>query len=453
MIDTEKNIPLFNPLLILSIPEDTKYWVIKAGNGSVYYRDFLVNNYISVEANEIKLQKLFTIPHSNPRVVLDNYKKVFKSYDLDKKFNSDIKELTKKATIKSTKRANRVFRFVEEMKVGDFVIVPHDGSTKFLIGVVISDCFDENINHRNIRKENDESHKPGYAVSNFEIKRKVYWIKELDLAQFPEKLSWIRTARQNIFSITEYANVINPYISCSYLYKNKYYLRFSVNTTNEISASDWLKYQTLIKDIVGNDNLKNIYQKQKVESPGNIIMFCLKKSVFILAFLNLILFGQGSYKEGKMKVTFSGVIPYFENNYSKTGRKKKATEFLKAEREYEEQKNRLKLTKFNEKITEKKAENKLKDEENKSIKLEIENKRLKEELDNLKNILTARNLETKRKTKLLFYQKTENCNEKLKGVSLKGIFNNRETVINDFKLSNKESGKMIDSESHEDNLF
>lgn len=445
MINTEKK----NPLSILTIPEDTKYWIIKAGKKSAYYQDFLVNNYISIEANEIKLQELFTIPHSNPSAVLDNYKKLFKRYDFYKYNNSDKEEITKSSSIKSTNRANRVFQFVEEMSVGDFVVVPHDGSTKFLIGAVISDCFDKNINHKDIRKENTESQKPGYAVSNFEIKRKVYWIKELDLTQFPEKLSWIRTARQSIFSITEYANDINPYISRSYLYKNKYYLRFSVNTTNEISAYDWLKYQTLIKDIVGNDNLKNIYQKQKVESPGNITMFCKKNAVHLLVLASLMMFGQGNYEDGNMKVTFSGVIPYFENNYSKTGQQKKATEFVKAEREYEEQKNRLKHTKINGEIAEKKAKNKLKEEENKSIKLEIEEKKLKKELGNLKTNISARDSETKRKTELLFYQKAETYHAKVNYFSL----DDRGIVIDDFKLSNEESGKMVENKFHEDKLF
>lgn len=66
------------------------------------------------------------------------------------------------------------------------------------------------------------------------------------------------------------------------------------------------------------------------------------------------MFGQGNFEDGNMKVTFSGVIPYFKNNYSKTGQQKKATEFVKAERKYEEQKNRLKHTKINGEIAEKK---------------------------------------------------------------------------------------------------
>lgn len=455
---------------ILFIPDNTKYWFVRAGQGAAYYQDFLINNYVGADTNEMKLAKLYSIPQSlrsASDAVLARYKELFNEHDLKLFYNNKNKndknfEKDRIAAItRSTNRANRVFHFIEEMSIGDFVIIPHDNSTKYLIGVIVSDCFDQDIKHIDIRTDEDEKIKePGYNVSHFEVKRRVYWIKELDQKHFPDKLSWIRTAHQSLFNITENGNDINPYICPLYVYKGTYYMRFGVNTTQKISSLDWLEYQTLIKNIVGKDNLKKIFQKQKVQSPGDIITFC-QQSLPLLFIINNVLFGKVDFNYEHINAQFFGILTYFSKS-ERIARKVKAQ---KGEIDLHNNQIKLDQAKEIEKIEKKKNQNKLKEEENRAKKLEAESKILdcinneldkyhekNEDLQEINKTLDDRNNKNINKVEsLCTYKKDEyDTDDILKNIKLS--LSNVDKIVNKFELSNENPGESISTETQEDNL-
>ena len=77
---------------VLDIPEDTRYWFVRANSQSQYYEDFLFNNYIAVDSNGFSLDTLFEIPstlRSSKDALLEKYKQLFETHDLNL-FNSKV---------------------------------------------------------------------------------------------------------------------------------------------------------------------------------------------------------------------------------------------------------------------------------------------------------------------------------------------------------------------------
>lgn len=304
---------------ILDIPDDTRYWFVRANSQAQYYNDFLINNYIAVDSNGIGLDELLSIStaiRSAPSALNEKYKSIFQQHALQEFDNNPINKKKDKSTLKkdrkteitrSTNRANRVYHFVEDFNIGDFIVIPYKSSAKFLIGIVISDSFTSEIDHTEILDDNGEM---TYDVSSFHLKRRVLWIKELNRSSFPDKLSWIRNAHQSIFEFTDDANELNPYINPFYKYRNYYYVRIGVNTTEKISSSSWLHYQLVIKNIVGQ-HLDDVYQKQKVQSPGDIIQYVTPENLALLIVIISCLFGEVTITKGPVKIKLQGVFRYF----------------------------------------------------------------------------------------------------------------------------------------------
>lgn len=305
---------------VLDIPSNTGYWFVRANSRAKYYEDFKKNNYIAVDSNTLPISKLFEIPatiRGSEDALLDKYKQIFQENDLNifnnlpqvqKMSTGERKKAKSKEAGRSTYRAKRVFNFIEKFNIGDFVVVPYKSSRKFLIGIIVSECFEDDIDHM---ESLDELGQLTYDISNFEFKRRVLWVKELSRKNFPDKLSWIKTAHQSIFNIKDFANDLNPYITPFYKYQDNFYSRIGVNTSKKISSSSWLDYQLTLQKIVGDENLEDVYQKQRVQSPGDIVIYALSNAWWLIPLIISSLFGEIEINQGQVKIKMQGVIRYF----------------------------------------------------------------------------------------------------------------------------------------------
>ena len=304
---------------ILDIPDDTNYWFVRANSGAMFYDDFLNNNYIAVDSDNLGFGKFLSIPstiRSSEDALKAKYKSIFNENTLQlyddnsenkKKTSEQQKEEKTKLLTSSSLRANKSFQFVEEMNIGDFVFVPYESSSKFLVGIITTDVFDKDINHVGSKDEEGEA---VYSVCPYKLKRRTVWVKELNRSQFPDKLSWIKTAHQSIFNITKFASVLNPVISPMYRYHNQVFCRIGVNTNNQISNSTWLAYQNAINDILVENNDK-VYQKSKVQSPGDLIEFVKSSWWWLLPLIYQGLFGEIKFKLYAISGTFIGPLRRF----------------------------------------------------------------------------------------------------------------------------------------------
>src|SRR5690606_34184335 len=97
---------------VLEIPDETGYWLLRADGGK-YYEDFFLNNFIAISDNEITLEKI-NESHDNSiaGITLDHYKNIYKE---------EYPEWTNQQIAHA---ASRTEKFVNQMKIGDLVLVP-----------------------------------------------------------------------------------------------------------------------------------------------------------------------------------------------------------------------------------------------------------------------------------------------------------------------------------------
>lgn len=275
----EINLTNQNNILIdcLNIPDDTKYWFVRAGQRAEFFNDFKINNFIAIGDNEISLEKLKQIETKyrvDSDILKERYKHLFNSFYIDLiKSNEEFNKLTKSKQsdkLENVKRSSTIssykaFSFIEEMKIGDYVFVPHRSSGAFLIGIIISDVFDTKIDHQYLGEDQE------YSISNYDKKRRIAWIKEIDLCDLPSKLMWIQNGHKAIFDITQFAEEINPILASTYIYKNNIHLKINVTSTKNITSTEWLNYQVLVHKNA-KEHADNLFQKTDVQSPGKIIL-------------------------------------------------------------------------------------------------------------------------------------------------------------------------------------
>lgn len=298
-------------LQFTKIPDDTNYWFVRASKGARYYKDFMINNFIAVASiTNLNFISQINISNISKKNALKLYKKYFNKYIEDTIKNDaqyqEAKTEEKKKKIKSQKLSRSTtlsrinYSFINEMKTGDIIIVPGRSAAKFLIGIVVSDCFDNKINHKFIP---NKYKKQSYEECYFKLKRRVYWIKEITNDEFPDKMYSITNTHQSILNILNYADNINPLISSNFIYKGNYFTRINVKTLKNINSNDLYYFQKLLHITSESINVE-INQKTKVQSPGDVILFVQNHWEVITIIIGLIF---GKVEIGKSKI--KGILP------------------------------------------------------------------------------------------------------------------------------------------------
>lgn len=296
----------------LEIPDNTNYWLCRA-NGGEFYDDFLKNNFIAIENDEIDLELLNLLEESKlkQKNLLQAYKNIYLESDY---YKNILKELNKKNPDNirnnetSYKRkagiaATRSFNFIHEMKIGDIVIVPGIRSKNYLIGIISSTPFSFELDRL--------SYKVG-SLCDFKFKREVKWIRQISKTDFPSSLAWGINAQKTIYNVTEHAIDINKLISSSYIYKDVFHHSLNVGTPDPITSFQWFQFQKTIFEVT-KEKSKEVYIKTNVQSPG-IIEFITNPHNLPLILLGIgVVLGDISYENKGIKINLSlkGLITYF----------------------------------------------------------------------------------------------------------------------------------------------
>lgn len=406
------------------IPKDTNYWFVRA-QGGAYYADFKYNNYIAIGDNEIKLSKLDSIEDRfrlNRQTLIDAYKQLF--YE---QYADDVKhEKTTKQGLSIS--ANKTFSFIEEFEIGDIVMVPDYSSIHFLIGIIISEPFDHDID-RNLEFDVD------YEQCDYEKKRYVYWFKEISREHLSEKMYWLLSAHQTIFNLTKYAEQINPLISSVYAYKGMIYSRIQVRTEEHINADTWFEFQKTVKQGAGSKS-SELYIQKDVESPGDITFQTIIDNWEAIVLTLGLLFGDSDTEIYGVKLNFKGPLSYFL-----PGAKKRREHQEKA------QEAQLRITEASARITE--AEADLKEIEVKEKVRELESaaaEKAETISKGLDSILTKEErISSSYQTKIISMPvREEQINTTLDDEQIK--------AITDMKLTNVQYGTVIEKKMQKENL-
>ena len=281
---------------LIELKSNTRYWLVRADGGK-YYEHFKHHSFISVHHNEITLEKL------QSSTLLLTKEKNIEYYKMQILAEHKDDNWTKH---KIAFAANRLYSFIEEMTIGDYVIVPSYKSNHFLIGQITGEV--------------KEVHLPEESSLNYEFdtttdskRRKIKWINEVPRRKInPKFLYSTLTMHQSIIEVTQYSKYIDGLISPLYLKEGKLNLKLNVNTEKPITSQMWKSLYSVI-DLIRNEKLdEEITVTTNVESPGDINLTTIVKFVSDHKdFLNYgilslaVLFGDVDIKIAKIK----GVVP------------------------------------------------------------------------------------------------------------------------------------------------
>lgn len=229
-------------MYIQDIPKDSKFWVVRSGDGGMFYDHFVHNSIAAIghiDAMEFSDQTL-----SNKDEVIKlvyNYKQTL---------------LEKKETLASaSNKAGQVLRFINEMSVGDIIITLD--ARRIVVGRIISGPYKdmENVTLLNVDGTTDEK------LLKFTLRRKVEWGKTQFRDKLPLAINNSFRANQTVFSANEHWKELNHWLSVAFISDNEAYISSRIEQTEGINNLDIAQYSIIInkieaiaQTIANNDN-------------------------------------------------------------------------------------------------------------------------------------------------------------------------------------------------------
>ena len=369
-----------NILEILDIPDNTKYRLVRAGQGEEY-EDFKKSGIIGLRYDKLTLDEIHSIKNK-PIIVQEYTMHTSKKGKITKRKRSDKviareKENFHKTLYKSSiskhyklskssiaQIASRIENFVQKMSIGDIVIVPYISSRKFLIGVITSDTYEITIEEQQkleakAQKEyewklrNKQTFPRKHKVSISRKRRNVKWLNEVDKSELSPKLFYTITMHQSIIDISELGSYIDRKLSTMYIKNGKLHLPLKVTTNENVTSESWEKIFKLINENKKENEVVDV--KINVESPGDIVFLQDLQTIYeittcvitIIASISALFFGEINTSFIKVK----GLIPLAEERK----KRKEEQRNLKIENDY-------KIEKYKEEVRRLKIENDYKEE-------------------------------------------------------------------------------------------
>lgn len=273
------NIPEINP--------ERQYWLVRTDGGNLW-EQFKVEGFIGIGWNEFSDKNKFKLDDNQEKEIL-------LKEEIRSKYETD-----KPGTI-----INPIRRFMFDMKIGDIIMIPSEGSNIITFGEISSDFYLYEMTDEDIDEE-----KCDY------IKRRNFkFLKEVNRPDLDPILFKMFQAHQVISSANNYASVIDRTLESIYIKDGISHLKIDVKTKDPIKGKSLYMLQKLIFDEL--DVSKDVDMKINVQSPGflEFISNNIWNLIFIILGINVIIGG------GKM---FGFEVPGIMNIFSKRKEYKRA---------------------------------------------------------------------------------------------------------------------------------
>lgn len=269
----------------LGIPvvEKSNFWLIRTESG-LYYDDFYANSFVGIGWD-------YASVHSIRYGTFDDLKKLIENNEHPKYKN----EKARKSEYTSI--ANKLIRFVEEIRAGDIVIIPSESSAKISIGEIVDDEVYEDTRFSN-KFANDSVN-----ICPFIKRRKVRWIKQQFKDEIDVYLFKLLSCHQAIYSANEYAEFISRTIYPVYISDNKLHATFKAGHINGLSVDELVDLVGFINLLTQGADKNSVEVKLNIHSPGiiEIVSLVLASGVTI----SLVIFALNHFiNGGKTNVSF-----------------------------------------------------------------------------------------------------------------------------------------------------
>ena len=269
-----------------------KYWLVRTFGGK-YYNHFVQNNYIAIGWNELSDIEMIEGANKDGPDREHLFKKAKELY-------------SKKETDQTGRIVNPIIKFVNDMNIGDVVVIPSENSKEIHFGIIKS-----NVNIVKDAINLDEGLDPLYK------QRTVDWVTWRDKNSVDLNLFKMLSSHYAISSADMYAESIDRTMYSFYVKGDKAYLVIKVSKEGEYEGSE---IPDLINQFLGTINTYNKLTGDSINKNEVKMKISLQSDGFVLfsgsllsiaALLGIaILFTGGDYELFKLfKLGTKGVIP------------------------------------------------------------------------------------------------------------------------------------------------
>ena len=270
--------------MIEAIPENKKYWIVRTEGGE-FFESFTTFNYVALGHEEISLKKI------------DDLKKGSKNLDeLRFKLKEHIENILPDRNAGLI--AGQLVRFIYEMKKGDIVIVPSEGSAFISIGEVEQTSL--------LEVKDIDVDRTGCP---YRKRKKIKWIKTVSKRSADILLRNAMQSHQALNDITHYGDIVERSIGDFFKIDDETSIIINVNRVSEVPAPDLLYFgsdilrftEGLIKYYDLDFNVSDIQIKINVNSEGKTQF--LSKNGRLILLVGLVVIGITG---GGLKVDVNG---------------------------------------------------------------------------------------------------------------------------------------------------
>lgn len=188
---------------IKEISESTNYWLVRAQSGE-FFDEFYENDYIGINWNEFSEIDLFS--DANKETTIEEIKEKYPE----------------------NKQAPHTFgqikRFYDNLKIGDVVMVPNQGSKFIAFGIIKSDVYNVEVSQTDIEEGNCPYIK----------RREVEWVKLKPRKSLDPTLFRMMQAHATISDASDYAEYIDRTMYSFYYKGDSSYLVLEVEQEGDI---------------------------------------------------------------------------------------------------------------------------------------------------------------------------------------------------------------------------
>lgn len=239
---------------------EENYWLVSSGKTKDLQNPFVEKGIIGIGWDRIKVSDIKENKKEDLKKLLEEkYSGLKKMYETISGYRSYI-----------SGTATKLIRFVEEMNLGDIVVLKDRGNNKVYFGKIISEALDYNGDDLSIDQ----------LTGNCNKIRKVRWLKSVEKDDIGSELKLTFTARHALSSIKneKVIDEVNREMF-SYFYRGEnLHMVFRVGIEGDISHDDFIAFQELVHNLknecITKEKTENIFNiKTNVQSPGPIEFF------------------------------------------------------------------------------------------------------------------------------------------------------------------------------------
>lgn len=244
---------------IPKIPDSTNFWMIRT-KGGYFYDEFLSNSFIALGWNIIDSKTSFD--KGNEQIL----KESITDYYGDKRPGSAL---------------NKCKRFINELQVGDFVLVPNDGTSEIAI-CRVGEYYEADFGYdqeEEINKIIETKSEPIDAVKcPYKKRRQVEVLLKIAASKMGPGLIKAISNYHGLSNLTDYDTEILNCLYNAYEYKENVTYVVNIATNNRIKARDYsgfiYAFTDLFCKIVSDEDAVSI--KSNVSSPGRVVVILQK---------------------------------------------------------------------------------------------------------------------------------------------------------------------------------